>query len=88
MNDPIATGLRDALDGHYREIREEFRTLHQRPGADRLHGRAFHFVETDADESSDAPEEQADHLAFLAETLKDRSLWAAYGVGADEEAAA
>jgi len=34
------------------------------------------------------PEEQADHLAFLAETLKDRSLWAAYGVGADEEAAA
>ena len=25
MNDPIATGLRDALDGHYREIREEFR---------------------------------------------------------------
>ena len=28
------------------------------------------------------PEEQADHLAFLAETLTDRSLWAASGVGA------
>ncbi|MGE7155597.1 DUF6505 family protein [Methylorubrum rhodesianum] len=44
------------------EIAEEFRTLHQRaPGADPLHGRAFHFVETD----EDGPEEQADLLGLL-----------------------
>ncbi len=44
------------------EIREEFRTLHQRtPGADPLHGRAFHFVETD----EDGPEEQADLVGLL-----------------------
>ncbi|NBB66014.1 DNA polymerase III subunit epsilon [Pseudomonas sp. ODNR1LW] len=34
------------------------------------------------------PQEQAAHLAFLAEILKDRSLWVAYGVGTGEEAAA
>ncbi len=44
------------------EIAEEFRTLHQRPaGADPLHGRAFHFVETD----EDGPEEQADLVGLL-----------------------
>ncbi|CAO4165708.1 DUF6505 family protein [Methylorubrum aminovorans] len=44
------------------EIREEFRTLHQRAaGADPLHGRAFHFVETD----EDGPEEQADLVGLL-----------------------
>jgi len=54
------------------EIREEFRTLSQRPGADRLHGRAFHFVETDEDESSDAPEEQADLVGLLRGTPTGR----------------
>ena len=34
------------------------------------------------------PEEQAAHVAFLAEVLKDRSLWSAYGVGIEEAAAA
>jgi hypothetical protein len=48
---------RTAVDG---EIREDFRTLHQRPGGDRLHGRAFHIVETD-----DGPEEQADLVGLL-----------------------
>lgn len=44
------------------EIAEEFRTLHQRPaGADPLHGRAFHFVETD----EEGPEEQADLVGLL-----------------------
>lgn len=44
------------------EIAEEFRSLHQRaPGADPLHGRAFHFVETD----EDGPEEQADLVGLL-----------------------
>ncbi|MBB2961561.1 hypothetical protein FHU13_001945 [Methylobacterium sp. R2-1] len=44
------------------EIAEEFRTLHQRaPGADPLHGRAFHFVETD----EDGPDEQADLVGLL-----------------------
>ena len=42
-------------------IREDFRTLHQRPGTDKLHGRAFHFVETDDDE----PEEDADLVGLL-----------------------
>ncbi|MBD8909708.1 DUF6505 family protein [Methylorubrum zatmanii] len=50
---------RSARDG---EIAEEFRTLHQRPpGADPLHGRAFHFVETD----EDGPEEQADLVGLV-----------------------
>ena len=31
------------------------------------------------------PEEQARHLAFLQATLKDRSLWAAYGLEAETE---
>ncbi|WP_299173764.1 DNA polymerase III subunit epsilon [uncultured Brevundimonas sp.] len=31
--------------------------------------------------------EQAAHIAFLAEVLKDRSLWEAYGIKAQEEAA-
>ena len=54
-------------------IAEEFRTLHQRaPGADPLHGRAFHFVETDEDESSDAPEEQADLVGLLRGTPTGR----------------
>lgn len=44
------------------EIAEEFRTLHQRPaGADPLHGRAFHFVETD----EEGPEEQSDLVGLL-----------------------
>lgn len=44
------------------EIAEEFRTLHQRPpGSDPLHGRAFHFVETD----EDGPEEQADLVGLM-----------------------
>ena len=44
------------------EIRENFRTLHQRaPGADPLHARAFHFVETD----EDGPEEEADLVGLL-----------------------
>ena len=44
------------------EIAEEFRTLHQRaPGADPLHGRAFHFVEID----EDGPDEQADLVGLL-----------------------
>lgn len=50
------------------EIREEFRTLHQRPGSDGLHGRAFHFVETDADE----PEERADLVGLLRGTPAER----------------
>ena len=33
------------------------------------------------------PEEQAAHLAFLARMLKDRSLWDAYGLPAQEDAA-
>jgi len=33
------------------------------------------------------PDEQAAHVAFLAEVLKDRSLWDAYGVKIEEEAA-
>jgi hypothetical protein len=45
-------------------IREDFRTLHQRPGVDRSHGRAFLFVEADADE----PEEQADLVGLLRDT--------------------
>lgn len=44
------------------EIRENFRTLHQRaPGSDPLHARAFHFVETDEDEV----EEEADLVSLL-----------------------
>jgi hypothetical protein len=50
------------------EIREEFRILSQRPGTDRLHGRAFHFVETDLDE----PEEQADLVGLLRGTPTGR----------------
>ncbi|WP_232630490.1 DUF6505 family protein [Methylobacterium sp. Leaf118] len=43
------------------EIRESFRTLHPRaPGADPLHARAFHFVETD-----DGPEERADLVGLV-----------------------
>ena len=49
---------RTADDG---AIREEFRTLHQRPGTDRLHGRAFHFVETD----EETPDEEADLVGLL-----------------------
>jgi hypothetical protein len=49
-------------------IREEFRTLHQRPGVDRLHGRAFHFVEAD----EDWPEEQADLVGLLRDTTAGR----------------
>ncbi len=45
-------------------IREDFRTLHQRPGVDRSLGRAFLFVEADADE----PEEQADLVGLLRDT--------------------
>ncbi|GEP12181.1 hypothetical protein MMMDOFMJ_0394 [Methylobacterium gnaphalii] len=41
-------------------IREEFRSLHRRPGSDVLHGRAFHFAEVD----EDAPEERV-HLVGL-----------------------
>ena len=52
---------RVATDG---AIREDFRTLHQRPGLDRSHGRAFLFVEADADE----PEEQADLVGLLRDT--------------------
>jgi DNA polymerase-3 subunit epsilon len=33
------------------------------------------------------PDEQAAHIAFLAEVLKDRSLWDAYGVKLEEDAA-
>ena len=33
------------------------------------------------------PEEQAAHVAFLAKMLKDRSLWDAYGLPAQEDAA-
>jgi DNA polymerase-3 subunit epsilon len=33
------------------------------------------------------PEEQAAHIAFLAQTLKDHSLWDAYGVKIAEDAA-
>ena len=33
------------------------------------------------------PEEQAAHVAFLAKALKDRSLWDAYGLPAQEDAA-
>ena len=33
------------------------------------------------------PEEQAAHIAFLAQALKDRSLWDAYGLPAQEDAA-
>ncbi|KQO92563.1 DUF6505 family protein [Methylorubrum extorquens] len=52
---------RSAQDG---EIAEEFRTLHQRaPGADPMHGRAFHFVETD----EDGPDEQADLVGLLSD---------------------
>lgn len=44
------------------EIAEEFRTLYQRaPGADPLHGRAFHFVETD----EEGPDEQTDLVGLL-----------------------
>ncbi|WP_342148711.1 DUF6505 family protein [Methylorubrum sp. SB2] len=44
------------------EIRENFRTLHQRaPGSDPLHARAFHFVETD----EDGPEEDADLVGMV-----------------------
>ncbi|AWN38484.1 DUF6505 family protein [Methylobacterium radiodurans] len=54
------------------EIREEFRTLYQRPGTERLHGRAFHFVETDGDDASDEPEEQADLVGLLRGTSQGR----------------
>ncbi|RYG12126.1 MAG: DNA polymerase III subunit epsilon, partial [Caulobacteraceae bacterium] len=33
------------------------------------------------------PEEQAAHVAFLAKALKDRSLWEAYGLPAQDDAA-
>ena len=43
-------------------IHEDFRTLQPRAkGADPLHGRAFHFVETD----EDGPEERADLVGLL-----------------------
>ncbi|GJD55285.1 DUF6505 family protein [Methylobacterium dankookense] len=52
---------RTAVDG---EIREDFRTLHQRQGGDRLHGRAIHIVETD-EELGEEAEEQADLVGLL-----------------------
>ncbi|MFG5121154.1 DUF6505 family protein [Methylorubrum sp. POS3] len=51
------------------EIRENFRTLHQRaPGADPLHARAFHFIETD----EDAAEEEADLVGLLRDAAPGR----------------
>lgn len=51
------------------EIRENFRTLHQRaPGSDPLHARAFHFVETDEDEV----EEDADLVGLLRDPASGR----------------
>ena len=49
-------------------IREDFRTLHQRPGVERLHGRAFHFVAAD----EDGPEERADLVGLLRDTTAGR----------------
>lgn len=49
-------------------IREDFRTLHHRPGVKRLHGRAFHFVEAD----EEGPEERADLVGLLRDTTAGR----------------
>ncbi|MFE1599844.1 DUF6505 family protein [Methylobacterium sp. ID0610] len=56
---------RTAGDG---EIREDFRTLHQRPGAEQRHGRAFHLVEID----EAGPEEEADLVGLLRDTTAER----------------
>lgn len=51
------------------EIHEAFRTLYQREaGAERLHGRAFHFVETD----ETGPDEDADLVGLIRESEAGR----------------
>jgi len=59
---PVGSVVAMHRTAEHGEIRENFRTLHQRaPGSDPLHARAFHFVETDEDEV----EEDADLVGLL-----------------------